>query len=226
MKILHVLCACAFALGVNAQPIAPPDQTKTVGRHIPDATLIDDHGDRFLLHSLTGKPLVISPIFTRCRHTCTMITSHLRDAAAPIDGLGGEYNVLTISFDPGDTAVDLARYRERLELPGEWHLAIAAATDLAPVLDALDFRFAPVDDGFAHPNVVAVIDERGRISGYLNGLSLSEDELRHALTAAWAGDSLVWKYRFWIAGVAVLSAMATALVVVITGRRRPHARTA
>jgi len=226
MKIIHVLCVCAFALPVNAQTITPPDEAKTIGRTIPDATLIDDQGVRFALYSLLGEPFIISPVFTRCPHTCTLITTRVRDATAPVHGLGTKYNILTISFDPGDTAVDLARYRERLDLPAGWRLAVAAAADLAPLLDALDFHVAPVEDGFAHPNVIAVIDGDGKISRYLDGLTVTEGEVRHALTAAWVGDSLVRKYRFWITGIAVLSALATAVVVFVTGRRSARARPA
>ncbi|MCH7547965.1 MAG: hypothetical protein IH969_00245, partial [Candidatus Krumholzibacteriota bacterium] len=71
---------------------------------------------------------------------------------------------------------------------------------------------------------IAIIDGDMRIAGYLHGTAFEERDIRLALTAAWVGDSLVQKYRNWIAGVAGVSALMTALVVFITGRRRTRAQ--
>ena len=74
--------------------------------------------------------------------------------------------------------------------------------------------------------MVVVIDADGKVSGYVRGVSYEEEDIRHALTAAWAGDSLVKKYRFWIAGIAATCALLTAIVVVITGQRRVRSQPA
>ncbi len=219
--VIFPLCVCLLAVTVVAETPPGPDESRTIGRVIPDTDLTDDRGETITTGAFAGAPLIISPIFTRCPHTCTMITSSLRDAIAPIEGLGSTYNVITLSFDPDDTVEDLRAYRERMELPASWKLAIAEEGPLTALLDALEFAVIPTDDGgFAHPNLVAIIDAEQKISGYVHGMDYKEADIRHALTAAWAGESLVEKYKPWILAVAAAAALALVLTIVITGLRR------
>lgn len=210
-----------IAASTSAQVAPPPDESKTIGQPVPDVILTDDRGKQFRLSAFAGQPLIVSPIFTRCPHVCTMITSSLRDAVEPVEGLGKSYNVLTISFDPADTIESMRAYREELELPDAWKLAIASPDQLDAILTALDFQYVALEDGgFAHANVIAVVDGGSRIAGYVHGMQYKEEDVRAALTAAWAGDSLVGKYRNTIILVAAIAALALVLTLVLTGQRK------
>jgi cytochrome oxidase Cu insertion factor (SCO1/SenC/PrrC family) len=199
---------------------APPDPTKTVGEVVPDVALIDETGAAFALSALDGHPIIISPIFTSCPHTCRMITSSLAQAVAEIDGLARSYNVLTLSFDGADTPADLGAFRQRHELPEGWLTAIAHDDPLNTLLDAIDFRAVALDEGgFAHPNVLVVLDAERRVSGYVQGVAYDPEEIRRSLTSAWAGDSLVGRYRVLIFAVMVVAVLAAVLVVALS--RRP-----
>jgi protein SCO1/2 len=211
-----------FFVAVASVDVAPPNEEDTVGREVPDVELVDENGTPLRLRSLAGKPLVLNPIFTRCPYACPTITTSLRDALAAIGTPGVDYQVVTVSFDPADTAADLRAYRDRLELPAGWCIATAAPGQLDTLLAAIDFRYAPaLDGGFAHANVVAVLTPDQRVSGYVHGIVYEDGDIRRALLAAVTPPSLVDAFKPLIVAAAGLSLVVT-LVVLFATRRRGH----
>lgn len=188
---------------------------------MPDVTLIGEDSTSFALSSLAGKPIVVSPIFTTCPHTCTMITTSLRDALVSIGAPGVGYHVLTISFDPADGPAALRDYRRQMSLPEGWTLAVATDENRRALLDAIDFNYEPMPGGgFAHANVVAVLTPTLDVSAYAHGVSYDAKEIRSRLEVAAREASLVRHYQPYIAlvgGVALLSL----LVVLFVTRRKP-----
>jgi len=213
--------AFAFAASAAAQTILPPDEKRTRGSSVPDVQLLSDDSTTFPLSSLAGKPIVVSPIFTTCPSTCSEITGSLRDALAAIGEPGVGYQVLTVSFDPADGPAQLRAYRERMALPPGWRLAAATPEDLARLLGAIDFHYAPlVEGGFAHANAIAVLSPALAVSGYVHGVFFEEKEIRAALERAAADASLVRHYRPLILLVAVI-ALATMTAVLVVTRKKP-----
>jgi protein SCO1/2 len=208
-----------IAASATAQVTSRPDEAKTIGTHMPDVALISDDSTTYRLSSLWGKPVVVSPIFTRCPHTCSMITESLRDALAEIGEPGVGYEVLTVSFDPADDAAALRAYRERLGLPQGWKLATASAEDLDALLGALDFRVEAMDGGFAHPNLVAVLSPDLTVSGYVHGIMYDAKEVRAALEHSAHRASLITRFRPFILLVAVAGALAVLWALFVTRRR-------
>jgi len=227
-SVVIVAPAAAQDPGHGAIPdlgsISRPDAQAALGRDIPDVTLIDENGTTLRLRNWEGTPVLISPIFTSCPHVCPTITTSLNEATADIAGLGSTWQVISVSFDPGDTVEDLKAFRDAQALPANWTLAIAAPEQLDALLGTLDFRYVALEGGgFAHPSAVAVVDAGMRVSGYLHGLHYEEDEVRRALTTAWAGGSLVARFKAWIIAAAVLGALALVIVIAATGGRRRQA---
>lgn len=205
-----------------SQLTPPPDESRAVGRALPDVELTNDRGETFRLSSLEGLPLVLSPVFTRCPHACVMITSSLRDALVAIGPPGDDYNVITLTFDPEDTVGDLRSYRERFELPDGWVLARAEPAALDTLLSTIDFHYSPVaGGGFVHANVVAVITPDLRVSGYVHGLDYSEQAMRRALLSAVTPPSLVDEYKPYMALAAGLALLAVFVTLWATRKRRP-----
>jgi protein SCO1/2 len=221
MLVVFVLAALVAPPVAYAVP-SPPNEARVVGRPVPDVELRDDRGQPFRLGSLAGKPLVLNPVFTRCPHVCPMITSSLRDGLLAIGIPGDDYEVVTVSFDPADTVDDLRDYRERLELPDGWRLAIADSAELDTLLSAIDFHYEPLPGGgFAHANVVAVLTPDHHVSGYLHGVTYEESDIRRALLTAVAPPSLVAKFRPLMLAASLLALLAVLVVLWVTKRRRP-----
>ena len=217
----QILLLLAWASVSFAQESMRPDETKTLGQPALDVEFIDENGETFRLSDLSGKPVIVSPIFTSCPHTCGMITSSLRDAVAPIGPPGGKYQILSVSFDPADTPETLKQYRIDQDLPANWKLAVGKGNSVEEFLAALDFKYQAEGASFAHANLVAVLTPDQKISEYVYNIMFEEQEIRTALQTAVTGDSLVKKFRGWIVVVALVSALITGVTVMATRNRRP-----
>ena len=217
------------AARASAQTPMPPDVSATRGRVVPDVLLTNDDGTQFRLSSLSGKPLLLSPIFTRCPGACIAITSTLRDAVAKAGRIGDDFNVVTISFDPADTDSAMHAYREQMGLPAAWKMTVASAEDRMQLLDAVDFNFMSLDGGtFAHANEVVVLDRNLAVSGYLHGTEHTPDALAAALDVATGRTAGFWSHpgnRVFLVGVAGILAAAGAIIAVLVRRatRAAHA---
>jgi len=217
---LATLLVAGAASRAGAQTVFRPDASRVLGHPVPDVTLVDDAGASFSISALAGKPVVLSPIFTRCPHACVMITTSLRDALLAIGAPGQAYEILTVTFDPADTEEDLRAYRERMELPPGWRMARGASAQIDSLLSAIDFQTVALErGGFAHANAVAVLAPDLTVSGFVHGLAYEERDLRLALARAAAPESLVHRYRPLLAGVALAATLALVLTLVLTRRR-------
>ncbi len=213
--------ATAHAEPVPLAAPAAPDAARLRGHRVPDVVLRDDAGRSFRLRELAGRPLILSPVFTRCPHACPMITRSLREALEPVGPPGERYGVLTLSFDPADTPADLAAFRRAHDLPAPWRLAVGDSAEVRRLLESLDFGFVRVPGGFAHPNGVFVLDDSLRVSDWISGLVFDTDELRRAVGRAHLsmGSTLVRRARPYLALVAALGALATLAAIRLTRRR-------
>ena len=220
-RILALAAALLATSSAAQETVVPPDIKQTRGRPVPDVELIGEDSTAFRFAILQGKPIIVSPIFTSCPHTCSYITSSLRDALAEIGEPGVGYEVLTVSFDPLDGPAELRAYRERLELPAGWRLAVATPENLAALLGAIDFQYLPMDEGgFAHANVIAIIDPELKVASYLHGVTYDAGELRKHLERAVRNTSLVRKARPLLFVISALGLVVMISVLVATGRKR------
>jgi protein SCO1/2 len=216
------------ASAARAQLAYPPDEKRTLGTQVPDVTLISEDSTAFTLGSLaTGKPIVVSPIFTACQQTCPMITTNLRDALTRIGEPGAGYQVLSISFDPADGPAQMRKYRRDMSLPPEWKLAVATPDNLKQLLDAIDFDYAAIPaGGFVHANVVAILTPALTVSSYQHGVTYETDALRSALERAVTETSMVRHYRPYIIAVAILAWASVMITLYSTRKKRRQASAA
>ncbi|HUI25012.1 MAG TPA: hypothetical protein VL403_02920, partial [Candidatus Kryptonia bacterium] len=168
-------------------------------------------------------PWIVSPVYARCKSTCSSLTAGLRKALAR-SGLGAsEYRVASFSFDPQETAAQLQTFRTHLDLPRTWlTLRAVDQADLARTLAALDFRTITTDDGeFQHPNLIAILTPDLRLAGYLFGVEFSPTEIADAVRRARTG-AIVSRSRwplFLVAAVGFGISSVVFLVLVMRRRR-------
>ncbi|MBF0555883.1 MAG: SCO family protein [Nitrospirae bacterium] len=213
-KNLLSLCLCVVCLigagGVyadNAQ-LSSPNGKETPGKFIPDVRLFDSHGkERTLKDIIGGKPLIISVIYTRCSTDCIVITDSLVGVIERLGGIGQNYNVLTLSFDPSDTPEMLAKFRTKrgLDTAG-WVVAGGQDSELKRLLSAIGFSYKPGKETgeFIHPNLLVILTPDGRISRYIYGVNYDEMNLRLSLLDAKKGTAtlsvmegvLLWCYKY------------------------------
>ncbi len=167
-------------------------ETKSVGQAIA--------GDR---------PVLLTLNYYRCTSLCSVQLNELMKTLADSEWLPGEqpFRVVTVSFDPTDTAVIAEGKREAYTRELVRAAADAAETDLAPAAlnaraDALDwefyvareksiralteslgyyFSFDATTQQYAHSPVTYVLRPDGTINRYLFGLTVSARDMKFAL---------------------------------------------
>jgi len=188
--LVLVLAACVTALAGPAQAQWSPYSESEVdpslfrideGRFLgvkPDPALSfrDDKGQAFTFGEMTGQPLVLVLSYYNCDGTCSVVNKDLGELLKGVNGQvpGRDYRILTVSFDPHDTAETLAKFRAKFDVPAPilaaWRFALPANGDDAKRLaDSIGFKFfwSPRDKVFLHPGVFAFLSAEGRVVRYL-----------------------------------------------------------
>lgn len=172
------------------------------GARVPlDTTFRDLDGTPIHLGALLGKgrPALLVLAYNRCAMLCNLV---LRGVSDGLRGLelqpGRDFDVVTISIDPRDTAAELGRvrqaalaragYENQLE---RWHFVTGGAPEIARVAASVGFRYRWDErtEQYAHPAAVIVLSGTGEVSRYLSGLNWPKAELLGALRASGAAPA-------------------------------------
>jgi protein SCO1/2 len=146
-----------------------------IGRTLGSHSLSDSNGRPVNLHDYTGKPLLISMIFTSCHHVCPMITKHLDQAARAAREILGQdsFDIVTVGFDTAHDTPEAMRAFARaqgIDANG-WQFLSATAETIAALSDDLGFIFFPSPRGFDHILQVTVIDRDSVVYSQVYGAS-------------------------------------------------------
>ena len=185
-----VLAVCAAVLAGPAQAQWSPFSESEVdpslfrideGRFLgvkpePALAFRDEKGQAFTFGEMTGQPLVLVLSYYNCDGTCSVVNKDLGELLKEVKGQvpGRDYRILTVSFDPHDTAETLAKFRAKFDVPAPilaaWRFALPAnETDAKRLADEIGFKFfwSPRDKVFLHPGVFAFLSAEGRVVRYL-----------------------------------------------------------
>lgn len=116
----------------------------------------------------------------------------------PLDfNAGKEFDVLVVSFDPGETPAMATAKRDaflkrygRPDTAGAIHFLTGRQASIDALTAAVGFRYKydPAIDQYAHPSVVTVLTPEGRVSRYLFGIEYAPRDLKFALIEAAKGQ--------------------------------------
>jgi protein SCO1/2 len=144
-----------------------------------------------------GHPVLLTLNYYRCPMLCTLELNGLvngmkRLAFTP----GDEFTVVTVSFDPRETAT-LARAKKQSHLEdlsrpsaeAGWHFLTGSAASIEALTKAVGFSFEydKETDQYAHAAVVMVATPEGRVARYLYGVTFDPATLKLALLEASKG---------------------------------------
>jgi cytochrome oxidase Cu insertion factor (SCO1/SenC/PrrC family) len=228
-RLVLALFATGFAVPCAGETLLPPDPGVSIGRQVSFEGFVDENDRPFAAGSAAAEqaeeplPWIVSPMYTRCPHTCSALTTALR-RALDLSGLQAtEYRVLSFSFDPRETGEGLRTFRDRLDIPPPWPtLRAGDAASLQRTLASLDFRTVARGDGeFDHPNLVAVLTPDLELAGYVFGVNFSPTELARTVRRARSGISWIDRWQtaaFFVAAVGFVS--STLAFVFLWHRRR------
>ncbi len=158
------------------------------------AKLVDEAGRPVALGDFFGKtPVILVFEYLRCTSLCGVT---LRDLVTALDRLpfeaGRDYQLVAVSIDPRDKAVDAAAARARLAAlldrggAAGLHFLSGAPGAVREIADTAGFhyRYDAFLDAYIHPAGFIIASPDGAISRYMEGVAVSPQELTGAFADA------------------------------------------
>jgi protein SCO1/2 len=160
-----------------------------------DLVFRDESGQDVKLGKYFGqKPVVLALVYYDCPMLCTQILNGMVTSFRVLPfQIGKEFDVVTISFDPRETAA-LAAMKKKVYidyLPDKmkagansgWHFLTGDQANIERIADAVGFRYRwdEATKQFAHASAIMVATPEGKLSRYFYGVSYSARDLRFGL---------------------------------------------
>ncbi len=186
LRALLAACLLILALPGAAQEYEKESALATsqaaIGNRLDDYQLRDILGQPFRLGELSGRPLVVSMIYTSCHHICPMITRNLaRNVAVAREALGDDaFSVVTIGFDWRVDSPDRMQQFANQQGVGSgdnWHFLATDASTVDALSENLGFLFYPSAKGFDHLAQTTIVDEDGVIYRQIYGVDIDTQSL-------------------------------------------------
>ncbi len=186
---VHVMALC------NAREIEVGVIEKLGQYAALDLGFTDEQGDSVTLKGLIHKPTILSFVYFRCPSICPRMLSEMSRLLEKLDLRPGiDYDVITISFDPSDTAEDAAdkkrNYIQSIEKDfpdSAWHFLTGDVTAISQITESVGYRFKKDRQDFIHPSALIILSPDGKVIRYLMGLSYLPFDVKMALIEAAEG---------------------------------------
>jgi protein SCO1 len=157
--------------------------------------LTDEDGQQVTLGKyFQDRPIILVLAYYRCPMLCTQVLNGmvqgLRETSLTI---GKDFSIVTVSFDPHDTADTAAAKKSSYvraygqpEAAEGWHFLTGDPQSIKRLTDAVGFRYAydPLSDQYAHAAGIVVLTPAGKISRYFYDVHYSGRDLRLGLVEA------------------------------------------
>jgi len=166
---------------------------------VPIEMLVRDEAGNLvtLTELMDNKPAILALVYYECPMLCNIVLDGVEGVIDAMKyDIGDDYNVLTLSIDPGETpelaARKKANHLERLGRSGAqdgWHFLTADEDTIDAVADTVGFRYAydPATDQYAHAAGIMVLTPRGKIARYYYGVEYIARDVEFGLVEASQG---------------------------------------
>jgi protein SCO1/2 len=184
----------------NPEALQNIDVEEHLGENIPfDLHFTDDQGQSVLLKKYFNqdKPIILVLAYYECPMLCTLVLNGLTQSVYKLKmQLGEDYQIVTISIDPKETTkLAAAKKQSYLKMLGQfdntasWAFLTGNETNIKKLTESVGFKYYYVEerDEFAHPAVIMLLTDSGKISRYLYGIEYTVKDLKLGLLEAAEG---------------------------------------
>ena len=208
MKHLVATFVLTLSLAANlcgglVEKVAPE-----AGKRAALVSWTDETGTVHRLSDFAGYPVILLPVYTRCRTACVTNVSQLKVALGEASADPTQFRILLFSFDPTDTPAVLARYRSTENIPLGWSIGTASPKGISALLESIGFQYGEAGKEFIHPNMLVFLDGNLRIAKWIFGDSYSGRDIDSGLRVAagkndWLGRHSDVLYALLVFGVSI-----------------------
>jgi len=205
-----------------------------------DLNFVDERGEAVRLVDYFGrKPVILNFVYYKCQDLCPLLLDGItRTMRALLFDVGKEFDVVTVSIDPSDSATLAAAKKKdfitrygRSGAEAGWHFLSGDESAIHKLAEAAGFHYTydPRTGEFAHATGIVLVTPKGKISRYYYGIDFSPRDLRLGLIEAASGkigtpidqlllfcyhyDPVTGKYGLVITNVIQLAGAATVLIL-------------
>ena len=198
-----LLALVLLATGAFAQSVPQPPHitiAQNLNTRIPlDLQFRNERGEVVRLREYfnQGRPVLLNFVYYRCPMLCPTVLEGTTTSLTHLKfNIGEQFDVLTVSIDPRDTARRAAELKEkyvrhygRLDAAKGWHFLTAHETAIKKLTEAVGFQYQydSRTDQFAHGAALLVLTPDGRMSRYFYGFEYKPRDLRLAIVEASEG---------------------------------------
>jgi protein SCO1/2 len=191
--------AAPYKAPASHNPFADIGLDQRLDAQLPlDLTFTDETGKQVRLREYFGtKPVILSLAYYDCPMLCTLVVNGLIRTLRTLSfSAGNEFTVLTISFNPADTAKMAATKKQtslqsynRAGAEAGWHFLTGDEVTLQQLTQAVGFRYRYDTERkeYAHASGIMVLTPEGRISRYFYGVEYAPRDVRFGLIEAASG---------------------------------------
>ncbi len=160
-------------------------EAKSLYNQVPNVEISLTEGRQIRLSELwRDKPVLVTLFYNRCTGSCSPFLRSLKEAVEEVGGLGDDYRIVSLSFDPKDTLEDVSTLASTLEIQqkSKWLIGTAAPGDITQIADAIGFWYKrqPATDQFDHPSLIAAVRD-GKVVRVLLGSMVEPSRLKELI---------------------------------------------
>ncbi|HEY1404708.1 MAG TPA: SCO family protein [Pyrinomonadaceae bacterium] len=167
-----------------------------------DLSFRDERGQTVRLGDYFGKrPVFVSLVYYNCPKLCNLVLNGLVGGLKTLPyTVGKEFDVVTVSFDPRETAADAAAKKELVQhdyarpadaasFAAGWHFLTGDKASIDALANSVGFKYAfdTASNQYAHASGVMIATPQGKLSHYFYGIEYAPRDLKFGLVEASEG---------------------------------------
>ena len=197
--VVAILTCAATAQPLDMQLLKEIGLDQNLDTQIPlDLTFTDEKGRTVSIGDLLGdRPALLTLVYYECPMLCTQILNGLTRSLRVLSfDVGKEFDVITVSIDPGETSSLAAAKKEeyvkrygRVSADRGWHFLTGRQDQIDRLAQAVGFRYQydPETDLYLHASGIMLLTPEGKLARYFYGVEYAPKDVRLGLIEASQG---------------------------------------
>lgn len=144
-----------------------------------DSEWENQNSQRVKLEIFSGKPQLITMIYTTCAYACPRIMADIKAIEEKLTEKGiQDYGIVLVTMDPeNDTPKQLKKFAKEQGLDTRYQLLNSKSEDIRELSVLLNIKYKQMESGdISHSNIISVLNSKGEVVYQEEGLGVDPEE--------------------------------------------------